>query len=200
MAALLLNLLLFLQGIPIAQGQGGTVAGVLRNASGVPAAGVRVSAMAQPDSAQELSSAAALVSIAETDEAGRYRLENVPPGRYYIVAGRVDFPTYYPGAQEMTGGKGPRHHPWRDGFRNRFRDARFERPSSRFRIRITASFCADDRSDSRDRRGWRQGSDVRSRRLHLPTIGIGQRTAEQSERDAIVARVPWFDNRVCRHD
>jgi hypothetical protein len=36
-----------------------------------------------------------MVTLAATDESGRYRLENIPPGRYYISAGRVDFPTYY---------------------------------------------------------------------------------------------------------
>jgi hypothetical protein len=38
-----------------------------------------------------------LAVITETDGAGRFRLENVPPGRYYIMAGFVDYPTYYPG-------------------------------------------------------------------------------------------------------
>ena len=32
----------------------------------------------------------ATVSLAETDSTGRYQLENVPPGRYYITAGRLD--------------------------------------------------------------------------------------------------------------
>jgi hypothetical protein len=31
-------------------------------------------------------------------------LENIPPGRYYITAGRVDFPTYFPGALDMSAG------------------------------------------------------------------------------------------------
>ena len=34
---------------------------------------------------------------AETDASGSYRLENLPPGRYYIRAGLVELPTYYPG-------------------------------------------------------------------------------------------------------
>jgi TonB family protein len=38
-----------------------------------------------------------------TDSAGRYRLENIPPGRYYVVAGFVDFPTYYPGVSSVSG-------------------------------------------------------------------------------------------------
>jgi hypothetical protein len=39
--------------------------------------------------------------LAETDEQGRYSIQGIPQGRYYIAAGRVDFPTYYPGTQEM---------------------------------------------------------------------------------------------------
>ena len=46
----------------------------------------------------------AMASLTQTDSMGRYRLENVPPGRYYIAAGRVDQPTYYPGTLDMTKG------------------------------------------------------------------------------------------------
>jgi hypothetical protein len=46
-----------------------------------------------------------MASIAETDQNGAYKLENVPPGRYYIVAGRIDVPTYYPGTLDMSAGK-----------------------------------------------------------------------------------------------
>jgi hypothetical protein len=38
-----------------------------------------------------------LLSLTQTDAAGRFRLENVPAGRYMIVAGFLDAPTYYPG-------------------------------------------------------------------------------------------------------
>src|SRR5436309_13805621 len=44
----------------------------------------------------------ALVSLAQTDSAGHYRLENVPPGRYYIAAGFIAFPTYYPGVTAQS--------------------------------------------------------------------------------------------------
>jgi hypothetical protein len=37
------------------------------------------------------------------DSTGRYRLENIPPGRYYVVAGLVDLPTYYPGVSSANG-------------------------------------------------------------------------------------------------
>jgi hypothetical protein len=90
-----------LQGIPIAPQVGGTVSGVLKNGEGKPAVGVRVSARTQEDSL----AAIALASLAETDEEGRYTIENIPPGQYYIVAGSIDRPTYYPGTQERAGAR-----------------------------------------------------------------------------------------------
>jgi hypothetical protein len=42
-----------------------------------------------------------LVSITLTDAAGRYRLDNVPAGRYHLVVGRVEYPTYYPGVAAL---------------------------------------------------------------------------------------------------
>src|SRR5688572_3464371 len=101
--ALLLSLL-FVQGIPVTAADSGKIAGVLRNAAGRPLPGVRVGALTQPEAGQNAGLATALVSLAETDEAGRYILESIPPGRYYITAGRVDFPTYYPGTQDMAAG------------------------------------------------------------------------------------------------
>jgi len=99
----LLTLLIALsQGIPALPGQSGTVTGVLRTAAGEPAAGVRVSAMVPPESDVDVRSVASFAALAETDMDGRYRLEGIPQGRYYIVAGRVDQPTYYPGTTEMT--------------------------------------------------------------------------------------------------
>jgi hypothetical protein len=43
--------------------------------------------------------AATLTNLARTDSQGRYRLENVPPGRYFITAGFLDSPSYYPGVR-----------------------------------------------------------------------------------------------------
>jgi TonB family protein len=75
----------------------GVVTGQLLPRDGQPVAGVRISAMAVPDSNVAVSAASTLMSLTVTDSAGRYRLENVPPGRYYIIAGLVETPTYYPG-------------------------------------------------------------------------------------------------------
>jgi len=105
MIALLLILTWVSQGIPAPPSQTGTVSGTLKTELGAPAVGVRVGAMVRPESATEVSSASALSTIAETDVAGRFRLENVPQGRYYITAGRVDYPTYYPGTQDITAGR-----------------------------------------------------------------------------------------------
>jgi len=104
MLGIFIHLILLLQGIPLLPNQWGTVTGVLSPADARPAAGVRVAVMVQPDTPGD-AGAAALVSISETDDAGRFRLENVPPGRYYISAGRVELPTYYPGTLEIASGK-----------------------------------------------------------------------------------------------
>jgi len=60
--------------------------------------------MVRPDSLQDAVSVASFASLTETDEQGRFRLENISPGHYYIVAGRVDLPTYFPGKIEMKDG------------------------------------------------------------------------------------------------
>jgi hypothetical protein len=41
---------------------------------------------------------ATLTNITQTDESGRYRLEGVERGRFFIAAGRLDQQTFYPGA------------------------------------------------------------------------------------------------------
>jgi hypothetical protein len=96
MIALFFALTLIAQGTTL-QNENGTITGVLKSSAGQRAVGVRVAAMAIPESKLDAVSGAAMASLVTTDEAGRYRLENIPPGRYYITAGRVDFPTYFPG-------------------------------------------------------------------------------------------------------
>jgi hypothetical protein len=73
-------------------GTGGVITGQLLLRDGTPAVGVRVGALSAADS----DAAQPLGSIVLTDEFGRYRM-TLPPGRYYILAGRVVGPTYYPG-------------------------------------------------------------------------------------------------------
>ena len=72
----------------------GAITGRLLTTKGAPAAGVRIAAVPVEDRGGAL----ALLGISQTDADGRYRLENIPPGRYYIFAGLIDLPSYYPNA------------------------------------------------------------------------------------------------------
>lgn len=98
MSGLLFSLFLLAQ----AQLGNGVVTGVLRDATGKPVEKARVALAEVSDTGNPANPASVLVSIATTDSSGGYRLDNVPPGRYYIVAGRVDSPTYYPGVQKLA--------------------------------------------------------------------------------------------------
>lgn len=103
MIALLFSFIFFAQGVTSANN--GTITGIIQTAAGKPAAGIRVAAVIRPDAAAGAGAEASSAGLAQTDEQGRYRLEDIPPGNYYIAAGRVTFPTYYPGALEMSKGK-----------------------------------------------------------------------------------------------
>jgi hypothetical protein len=76
-------------------GQAGTISGRVFTRDGIPAAGVRVSAIEVGNSL--VPAGQTLASLTETDRDGRYRLEQAPPGRYLIMAGPLDLPTYFPG-------------------------------------------------------------------------------------------------------
>jgi hypothetical protein len=93
-------LLLAQSSVASAAAKAGNVTGVVRTHGGSPASGVRVGAT----SADAINALRAIGSLAETDSMGRYRLENVPPGNYYITAGRANLPTYYPGTLEIAKG------------------------------------------------------------------------------------------------
>ena len=101
----LLLIAVFLAPLPAGplQTRAGSVAGTLLSNDGQPAVGIRVSAMAVPDATVPGSTASTLLSFVMTDSAGRYRLDNVPAGRYYVTAGLVDLPTYYPGVASLGG-------------------------------------------------------------------------------------------------
>jgi 5-hydroxyisourate hydrolase-like protein (transthyretin family) len=98
MIALLLAALMAVQGAGKLQPGTGIVTGTLKTTDGKPAVGVRVGVVDVDDP-----SASSLLSVAETDSAGRYRLINVPIGSYYIVAGRLSDLRYFPsGADRST--------------------------------------------------------------------------------------------------
>jgi hypothetical protein len=95
MIAILLMSVALLQAPGRLQPGSGIVTGSVHSESGSAAAGVRVGAMAIDDPSS-------LVSVSETDANGRYRLTNIPAGRYFIVAGRLDQPTYFPGGTDRA--------------------------------------------------------------------------------------------------
>jgi hypothetical protein len=101
MTSLILSGLLLVLPVPVQNGPNGSVTGRILSTDGkTPAAGVRVTAMADIDVGGP--GMAVHASIVETESDGRYRLENIPPGRYYITAGFVTTPTYYPGVTALT--------------------------------------------------------------------------------------------------
>src|SRR3982751_2070266 len=77
-----------------------SITGRLLNRDGSPAVDIRVMARSAND--PSLQAGEETVSFAQTDATGRYRLENVPPGRYIISAGIVESPSYYPGVAERS--------------------------------------------------------------------------------------------------
>jgi hypothetical protein len=76
---------------------GGSITGTIRLSGGGPAAGVRVAAMVVPGVRLVTNGASELAAITQTDSNGRYQLDGITPGRYFIVAGAVSSPTFYPG-------------------------------------------------------------------------------------------------------
>jgi hypothetical protein len=89
-----------LQGIPVQQG--GKVTGVLRDSQGTPLPGVRMAAVSRGGTLEETAVGVSMAGLAQTDENGRFTLEDIPPGRYSIAAGRLDLQTYHPGTQSLV--------------------------------------------------------------------------------------------------
>jgi hypothetical protein len=58
--------------------------------------------MAVPDTARRGAESAVFESLTQTDSAGRYRLDNISPGRYYIAAGFVAAQTFHPGTSDQS--------------------------------------------------------------------------------------------------
>jgi hypothetical protein len=80
----------------------GSIAGAIQLPGGAAVAGVRVTAMAVTDSPAAPTESTVFASTALADLNGHYRLENLPPGRYYIVAWPMNGPMYYPGGNSLA--------------------------------------------------------------------------------------------------
>jgi hypothetical protein len=85
----------------------GSVSGQLQMTDGSPGAAVRVIAQAapppniRPTDGQNYYVSQPPVRVALTNAAGRYDLPNLPPGRYYIIAGVAGQATYYPATTDI---------------------------------------------------------------------------------------------------
>src|SRR5436190_6311504 len=80
---------------------GGSISGIVRFSRGEPVAGVRVMAMMVPRPGRG-GGQSVLVSLTESDKDGHYRLDDIPNGQYFIAAGPVDSPVFYPGTGART--------------------------------------------------------------------------------------------------
>lgn len=101
MNTVLALLLLLLQAAPATRP--GVVTGRLQTKEGTPAAALRVTALPAPavsilpSDGQNYFATTTPASTALTDAQGRYRLTNLAPGRYLIVASAFGYPTFHPG-------------------------------------------------------------------------------------------------------
>ncbi|HEX4997231.1 MAG TPA: carboxypeptidase-like regulatory domain-containing protein [Terriglobia bacterium] len=78
----------------------GSIAGTISWRNGMPAAGIRVGAIEENGPVRGAN--VSMVSLAQTDSEGRFRLDAVPRGRYIITAGPLDTTTYFPGTSERS--------------------------------------------------------------------------------------------------
>jgi len=98
----ILALLFLLQAAVPANPRPGAVLGKLQTPSGGPAVAIRISAVPapgptiRPSDGQNYYSVVAPASTALTDANGAYRLANLAPGRYFIIARIFGYSTFYP--------------------------------------------------------------------------------------------------------
>jgi hypothetical protein len=78
----------------------GSMSGQVKTAKGEARRKVRVAVIAVPNSGLPSTEIAV-----ESGADGRFRLENIPAGRYYVLATSIDSPTYYPGTPDVSGAK-----------------------------------------------------------------------------------------------
>ena len=103
MKNLLIVAILFAPILVRAQSDGGVVTGQIRSEEGLPMAGIRVAAVEAGNKSAGQNDGQGLLGLTKTDSSGNYRLEDVPPGRYYIMAGLIVAPTYFPGSETLEG-------------------------------------------------------------------------------------------------
>src|SRR5687768_17490933 len=101
MIGVALAFLLLLQGTTAVRP--GVVTGRLQTADGAPASAVRISALPAPppnilpSDGQNYYATTPPASTTLTDPQGRYRLTNLAPGRYFILASTLGgYSTFYP--------------------------------------------------------------------------------------------------------
>lgn len=105
MIATALALSLLLQGAPDIVP--GAVTGHLSTVDGIPAVAVRVVAFAAPKGATTIADGMNYFDMSEptdrtlTDNEGNFRLQEIVPGRYYILAGAKPNGTFYPGTDVL---------------------------------------------------------------------------------------------------
>jgi hypothetical protein len=106
MANAILALLLLLQATAA---RPGVVTGQLQTKEGTPAAAIRISALPapplniRPSDGQNYYATVPPASTTLSDAQGRYRLANLAPGRYFIIASVFGYPTYYPATTTADG-------------------------------------------------------------------------------------------------
>src|SRR5436190_18181310 len=76
----------------VAQARMGSINGRIQAQDGTPAADIRVTAMA--------ACSGDLIAFTLIDNAGRYKIDDIPPGRYWIAAGLIGSFTYLPGTSD----------------------------------------------------------------------------------------------------
>jgi hypothetical protein len=92
----------------LSPGSTGVLSGMVRASDGSVASGITVVAMpvsVLSGSIAQIFSLGSRRTVVETDSQGRYRIENVSPDTYVILAGYSDFPIYYPGTSDSLQAK-----------------------------------------------------------------------------------------------
>jgi hypothetical protein len=80
----------------------GVITGQLQTRAGTPAAAIRITALPapppniRPSDGQNYYAATPPASTTLTDAQGRYRLTNLAPGRYFVLASVFGYPTFHP--------------------------------------------------------------------------------------------------------